>query len=176
MPRRLALTRLNSAVCQLFSRCVHVYNASSEAMTVLQVLPAVVESGKGGQFSLPLVGGGGGGTRDITIHDDKTIDRRQIAAWGNAVGGDGHEPPTDPAKFEALLGMRAMRVVPYTVTGSREENNLKVFPRDFFHCSVGYDYYLLQRTIDGSLRPRFMEGDVGEDMSEERKVMDIVNR
>ena len=164
------------SLCQFFSRYVHVYNASSEAMTVLQVLPAVMESARGVQLSIPLVGGGGGGNRDITIHDDKTIDRRHVPAWANASGGSGSEPPINPAKFETLTGMKAMRVVPYTVTGSRAEDNLKVFPRDFFHCSAGYDYYLLQKIIDGTLRPRFWEGDVGEDMSEERRVMDIVNR
>eukprot|EP00903_Cladosiphon_okamuranus_P013590 g12657.t1 len=157
-----------------FSRHVHVYNASSEAMTVLQVLPAVMESGRGVQLSLPLVGGGGGGNRDITIHDDNTAEVRQVTAWANAVDGCGSEPPTDPAKFEALLGMKSMRVVPYTVTGSREQNNLKVFPRDFFHCSAGYDYYLLQKMVDGSRRPRFWEGDVGADTSEEKMVMTIV--
>lgn len=162
--------------CQFFSRYVHVYNASSDAMTVLQILPAVMESGRGVQLSLPLVGGGGGGNRDITIHDDNTIEVRQIAAWANAVDGSGNQPPSNPAKFETLLGMRAMRVVPYTVTGSRGENNLKVSPRGFFHCSAGYDYYLLQKMVDGSLRPRFWEGDVGVDISEERRVMEIVNR
>ncbi|CAM9849325.1 unnamed protein product [Ectocarpus sp. 4 AP-2014] len=161
---------------KLFSRYVHVYNASPEPMTVLQVLPAVMESGRGVQLSLPLFGGGGGGNRDITIHDGNTIEVRQVAAWANAVDGSGSEPPSYPAKFETLLGTKEMRVVPYTATGSREENNLKVFPREFFHCSAGYDYYLLQKMINGSLRPRFWEGDVGVDMSEERRVMDIVNR
>ncbi|CAN0089159.1 unnamed protein product [Ectocarpus sp. 6 AP-2014] len=160
----------------LFSRYVHVYNASSEAMTVLQVLPAVMESGRGVQLSLPVVGGGGGGNRDITIHDDSTIEVRQVAAWVNPFDGSGNEPPSYPAKFETRLGMKEMRVIPYTATGSRKENNLKVFPRDFFHCSAGYDYYLLQKMVDESLRPRFWEGDVNTDTSEERKVMDIVNR
>lgn len=67
-------------------------------------------------------------------------------------------------------------MVPYTVTGSRAENNLKVFPREFFHCTAGYDYYLLQKMIDGSPRPRFWEEDVNVNMSEERTVMDIVNQ
>eukprot|EP00752_Nemacystus_decipiens_P003353 g3101.t1 len=163
----------------LFSRHVHVYNASTKAMTVLQILPTVTESGTSGQVSLPAVGGGASRSRNFNINDEDGVnDWQEIPAWVNAgkeaaavaaavadialaagaapaaggmapvsestvltvggtapasggtapaVGGTvpaavpstavdtGAEPPTNPAKLRTLIGMRAMRVIPYTL-------------------------------------------------------------
>lgn len=142
-------------------------------MTVLQVPPATMVTGQGFQATLPVVGGGGGGNKEYIVLDAQTRERRQLAKWPNANDGSRIEPPTNPAKFQTLPGAGTMRVVPYTVTGNRMTNDLKVFPRECFHCSVGYDYYLLQKMIDG--RPRYWEETVIDGVSEERAVMKIVN-
>ncbi|CBJ26207.1 NB-ARC and TPR repeat-containing protein [Ectocarpus siliculosus] len=158
-----------------FSKHVRVYNASSEAMTVLQILPAVTESARSGQVSVP--GGGLGGSRSINVNDGNSVDDwQEIPAWVNASSETGSAPPTNPAKLRTRLGMKAMRVIPYTVTGSRVTNDLEVFPRHIFECLAGYDYYLLQKMICGSGRSRFLAEDVDGNMSEERTVLDIVNR
>ncbi|CAN0225770.1 unnamed protein product, partial [Ectocarpus sp. 12 AP-2014] len=158
-----------------FSKHVHVYNASSEAMTVLQILPAVTESGRSGQVSVP--GGGLGGSRSINVnHGNSVDDWQEIPPWANAGSDTGAEPPTNHAKLRTRLGMKAMRVIPYTVTGSRATNDLEVFPRHIFECLAGYDYYLLQKIFCGSGRSRFLAENVDGNMSEERTVLDIVNR
>lgn len=85
-----------SSAYQLFSRHVHIYNASSTATTVLQVVPAVMEAGRGVQLSFPVGGGGVGGNRELIVLDAESRERRQVAAWANANGGNGNEPPPIP--------------------------------------------------------------------------------
>eukprot|EP00903_Cladosiphon_okamuranus_P018844 g17332.t1 len=156
-----------------FSRRVHVYNASSKDMTVLQILPTTTET-VSGEVSLPVIGGGAARSKNIIINDNNgVVARHKLKAWANAGGGGGQEPPRYPAKLRTSSGMRAMRVIPYTVTGSRAGNNFKVFPRHIFECLAGYDYYLLQKMTDDS---RFVEEDVEGTMTEDEIVLDIVHR
>ncbi|CAM9397702.1 unnamed protein product [Ectocarpus sp. 12 AP-2014] len=142
-------------------------------MAVLQILLAVTESGRSGQVSFS--GRGAGGSRSINVNYGNSVDDwQEIPAWANTGSDTGVEPPTNPAKLRTRLGMKEMRVTPYTVTGSRATNDLEVFPR---HIELAeYDFYLLQKMICGSGRSRFLAEDVHGYMSEERTVLDIVNR
>lgn len=111
---------------------VHVYNATSEDMTVLQVVPAVMEAGRGVEVSLPMVGGGAGGNREYVVHDPLSREFWRTTKWTSAAeDGGSNEPPTDPAKFQTLPGAGTMRLIPYTVIGSRATTDFKVFPRHF---------------------------------------------
>ncbi|CAN0277708.1 unnamed protein product, partial [Ectocarpus sp. 13 AM-2016] len=78
---------------------------------VLQILPAVTESGGSGQVSFP--GGGAGGSRSINVNYGNSVDDwQEISAWANTGSDTGVEPPTNPAKLRTRLGMKEMRVIP----------------------------------------------------------------
>ncbi|CAB1107416.1 unnamed protein product [Ectocarpus sp. CCAP 1310/34] len=148
-----------------FSRHAHVYNASSEEMTVLQELPPRMDAERGVQIPTPH--GGGGMNRAYTTPDGNARERALLPPWPNANGGDGNDPPIISARFRTLPGAGEMCVVPYTVRVD-PEHNLRVFPRDFFRCLAGYDYYLLQKMLD--VRARYRERDV-KDLNEEETVI-----
>lgn len=132
-------------------------------MHILQVVPAVIETGRGVEGKLPVTGGGAIVNRQYAMVDDQAREYRHVAARVGA-----NEPPTIPATFKTLAGASTMRVVPYTVTGNRTTNDLKVFPRGFFECTAGHDYYLLQKMVDGMPRDifRFNEVEVGDSIEE----------
>lgn len=171
IPRGLDLVTIPA--CQFFARSVHVYNASSEPMAILQVVPAVMVTDRAAGASAPVFGGDVRWSKGYSLGDSESRERRVLDAWANAKDGNGNEPPTSVAKFKTLSGAQGMRLVPYTVTVDETKGGQHVFPGDFFSCSAGYDYYLLQKMIDHPL-PRFREKEVQEDMSEEKAVMAIV--
>lgn len=142
-------------------------------MVILQVVPAVMVTTQAGGACAPVFGGEASWSKSFSLGDSECRERRVLDAWANAKGGSDSEPPTSVAKFKTLSGAAEMRLVPYTVAVDKENDSKKVFPREFFSCSAGYDYYLLQKMIDHPL-PRFREKEVQQDTSEEKAVMGIV--
>lgn len=132
-------------------------------MSILQVIPGAIETGRSVEGTFPLFGGGGAVNRQYALVDAQAREYRHVAAWA----GD-NDPPAIPAKFKTLAGASTLCVVPYTIAGNRTTNDLKVFPRDYFECLAGCDYYLLQKMIDGMPRGihRYSEAEVGDSIDE----------
>lgn len=159
-------------------------------MTIIDVPEPTTVVGKSYSGEAPVVGGGGSVSTQYAQSDavNPCIQYQETVKWANAKdgatpsagpnasagpnsdGGCGSEPPTYPGKFRAS---GKIRLAPFTVTGTRATQDLKVFPRDVLECSAGYDYYLLQKMIDG--RDLFWEEAVQIGKSDRRTVTTIVN-
>ena len=139
-------------------------------MHLLQVVPAVMEVGRG--VGMSGAGAGLSVTTSFVVVDPDHVEHQEVGGWVSATNGREREPPTGPAVFETLPGASEMRVIPYTVTGDRTTNDLAVFPRDFFTCKAGYDYYLLQKMID--VDSVYVQKVAEDGMSEVQAVMESV--